>query len=457
MISKTGYTKHSKHLIKILRKNRKPIKHGGAFWSSSSDKNKTTNNQKTIENLDDTYKKLETAKNVAAAVAGAEILVNGAAPLLAASGVGIPLLAVLVLAKQIAVQYKQNLELNILLSDVTTIITNCFYLEALIKKTIKEFSPHVAAALQPELAKTSESTLINEVKQIENESVKPETESVKPEPEAVKPEPEAVKPEPEAVKPEPEAVKPETESVKPEEEKQQTGGAGKKAGIDNKIQDKILEKLDILNKLLQEITPSEDDKKSTFNFLRKKGERFFFSKHHKTQIINALTVINGLFTIYNSQFDWSIRYYENLIFKYYSKNQVDGKSGEEILEEIWNDIETSKEFQDYLFQNEDTINTALNNPAVENKVEQENKLVAENPAIETGDSGPYSTTTAETEPASSTGGPYSTATVENKIGGSNKLKYIHTTRRSKKRFNHILKKTKNKKRRDNKKYTMKKK
>ena len=201
MISKTGYTKHSKNLIKILRKNRKPVKRGGAFWSSSSKSNNAKSNDaksndakknetsdnitniqnlKTIENLDGTYKKLETAKNVAATVAAAEILINGTAPLLAASGVGIPLLAILLITKQIAVQYKQNLELNILLSDVTTIITNCFYLEALIKKTIEKFSPHVATALQPELAKTSDTSLINEVKQIEIEAVKPETEAVKP-------------------------------------------------------------------------------------------------------------------------------------------------------------------------------------------------------------------------------------------------------------------------------------
>lgn len=437
MISKTGYTKHSKNLIKILRKNRKPVKRGGAFWSSSSKSNdsksnETNNNQKTIDNLDNTYKKLETAKNVAAAVAGAEILVNGAAPLLAASGVGIPLLAILVLTKQIAVQYKQNLELNILLSDVTTIITNCFYLESLIKKTIKEFSPYVATALQPELAKTSDTTLLNEVKEIENEGVKNENENGN--------------------------------------ETAQTGGAEKKAGIDNKIQDKILDKLDILNKLLQEITPSEDDKKSTFNFLRKKGERFFFSKHHKTNIINALTVINGLFTIYNSQFDWSIRYYENLIFKYHSKNPVDEKRGEDILEEIWTSIESSKEFQDYLFQNEETIDVALNNPAVENKVEEEIKVVAENPAIETGESsesestqsnaGPYSTANATTvQPAATTpnAGPYSTATAaENKIGGRGRIHHVNTNTKSKKRINHILKKTKNKKRGHGKKYTMKK-
>ena len=430
MISKTGYTKHSKHLIKILRKNRKPVKRGGAFLpsfmkinyatsnegkkndvnkSNTSDNIANIQNLKTIENLDGTYKKLETAKNVAATVAAAEILINGTAPLLAASGVGIPLLAILLITKQIAVQYKQNLELNILLSDVTTIITNCFYLEALIKKTIEKFSPHVATALQPELAKTSDTSLINEVKQIENEGVKPETEAVKPEP-----------------------------------EKQQTGGAEKKTGIDNKIQDKILEKLDILNKLLQEITPSETDKKSTFNFLRKKTERFFFSKHHKTQIINALTVINGLFTIYNSQFDWTIRYYENLIFKYYSKNPDNGKSADEILEEIWNSIESSKEFQDYLFQNEETIDGTLNNPAVENKVEQEIKVVAENPAIQTGDE-------------SSEGGPYSTAsTVNNKIGGGGRIKYVNTKSLSKKNSKHTMKKTKNKKRSHNKKYTMKK-
>ena len=216
-----------------------------------------------------------------------------------------------------------------------------------------------------------------------------------------------------------------------------------------------------MNKLLQEITPSESDKKSTFNFLRKKTERFFFSKHHKTQIINALTVINGLFTIYNSQFDWTIRYYENLIFKYYSKNPDNGKSPDEILEEIWNNIESSKEFQDYLFQNEDTIDGTLNNPAVENKVEQEIKVVAENPAIKTGDEssegGPYSTATAQTESASSTGGPYSTAsTVNNKIGGSRRIKYVKTKSLSKKKSKHTMKKTKNKKRGHGKKYTMKK-
>lgn len=448
MISKTGYTKHCKHLVKILRKNRKPVKRGGAFLSSllksndakkddttknnTSDNIKKIENLKTIENLDATYKKLETSQNVAAAVVGAEILVNGAAPLLAASGIGIPLLAILVVAKQIAVQYKQNLELNILLSDVTTIITNCFYLEALIKKTIEKFSRYVSTALQPELVKTSDTTLINEVKEIEKDGgIKNEDDGL---------------------------------NVTP-----QTGGAEKKAGIDNKIQDKILEKLDILNKLLQEITPSEDDKKSNFNFLRKKAERFFFSKHHKTNIINTLSVINGLFTIYNSQFDWTIRYYENLIFKYYSKNPLDGKGGDEILEEIWNGIETSKEFQDYLFQNEDTIDIALKNPNVENKVEEEIKVVAENPAIETGDDteespstngGPYSTATATTvEPTKSSttnGGPYSTTTnIENKIGGSRRIKYNKTTSLSKNKAKHSLKKTKNRKRQHNK-YTMKK-
>jgi len=169
-----------------------------------------------------------------------------------------------------------------------------------------------------------------------------------------------------------------------------------------------------------------------------------------------------------------------LIFKYYSKNPLDGKSADEILEGIWNSIETSKEFQDYLFQNEETINTALNNPAVENKIEQENKIVAENPAIQIEETGPYSTATAETESASSTstGGPYSTATAENesasatsmggpystetasenKIGG--RKKYVNTTSKNKKRFNRTLKtvkykKTSNTKRHNNKRHNTK--
>jgi hypothetical protein len=180
-----------------------------------------------------------------------------------------------------------------------------------------------------------------------------------------------------------------------------------------------------------------------------------------------------------------------LIFKYYSKNPVNGKSADEILEEIWNGIETSKEFKDYLFQNEETINVALNNPSVENKVDQEIKVVAENPAIESDESestpstnggpystaiattveptkssttngGPYSTAIATTvEPAesksSTNGGPYSTTTnTENKIGGSRRIKYNKTTSLSKNKAKHSLKKTKNRKRRHNKKYTMKK-
>ena len=55
--------------------------------------------------------------------------------------------------------------------------------------------------------------------------------------------------------------------------------------------------------------------------LKERADRFFFSKNHKNNILDSLTIINGYFTIYNSQFDWSIRYYERLILKKYKNKK----------------------------------------------------------------------------------------------------------------------------------------
>ena len=88
----------------------------------------------------------------------------------------------------------------------------------------------------------------------------------------------------------------------------------------NKIEQKILEKLDILKILLQKIDgKTKNTNKFSLDSLKERADRFFFSKNHKNNILDSLTIINGYFTIYNSQFDWSIRYYERLILKKYKK------------------------------------------------------------------------------------------------------------------------------------------
>jgi hypothetical protein len=122
--------------------------------------------------------------------------------------------------------------------------------------------------------------------------------------------------------------------------------------------------LDTLNKLLQTIAPIEKD--STFSKVTKKFKRFFFSKQLKNDVLNELTIVNGLFTIYNSQFDWSLRYYENIILKY-------SKNGKEVLEQIWSNIETTDEYKNYLFQNEESVYNIIENatPEVINNVNKE--------------------------------------------------------------------------------------
>lgn len=409
MISKTGYTKQCKHLIKILRKNRKPVKRGGAFFSSFLNSNTNNINSNNKQNEEDgeelnqhisvEYKNFEKVKDISAAVVAAEILVHGSAPLLIGSGVGIPLLAIMFMTKQLIVQYRQYVELNILFNDVLMIIMNCYYLESLIKETIQLFSPYVSIALKQELENTNNTELINELTDVQMNALAENQTSQN------------------------ETLQTPTMTI---------GGSDKiQPNSANKIQQQIIEKLDILKILLQKIDgKTKNTNKFSLDSLKERADRFFFSKNHKNNILDSLTVINAYFTIYNSQFDWSIRYYERLILKKYKNNKIDGKSGDEILEEIWTKIEGSQEFKDYIFQNEETINKTLQNPEVKQEV---NKDIQDTVQI----------------PTNEDGIPLSQISTENRIGG--RIKYLKT--KNKKRTKHTLKK-KNKKRNNTKKYKL---
>ena len=411
MISKTGYTTHCKNLIKILRK-KKPIKRGGGFFpsflnsntnntnnSDNSDNKQNDEDEELKQNISQEYKNFEKVKNISAAVVAAEILVHGSAPLLIGSGVGIPLLAIMYMTKQLIVQYRQYVELNILFNDVLIIIMNCYYLESLIKETIQLFSPYVSIALKQELENTNNTQLMNELTDIQM-NVLPENET----------------------------------------STMTRGGSNNIQPTNaNKIEQKILEKLDILKILLQKIDgKTKNTNKFSLDSLKERADRFFFSKNHKNNILDSLTIINGYFTIYNSQFDWSIRYYERLILKKYKNKKIDGKSGDEILEEIWTKIEGSQEFKDYIFQNEETINKTLQNPEVKEEVKKDIQDTVQIPTNEDGI--PLSQTSTE---------GISQTPTENRIGG--RMKYLKI--RNKKRTKRTLKK-KNKKRNNTKKYKL---
>ena len=394
MISKNGKTKTSNKLIKLLRKNSKHHKIiGGAFLNflRKKDNSKTNSNSddsiqnntstnSTEENvklskvnqMEDAEKK---AENVRYAIIGAELLVTASAPLLAASGVGIPLLAILVVVRKLATQYKQNIELNIVLHDVSSIIVNCFLLESLIKVTMQTFKPYVEDATNEKNNNSSQnsmeesqtdSTNISQSETTNNSSYNSLSNSVN------------------SSQIESSSNSPSSQNsinssllrtannlqsiiakaMIPKEKNKSGGSVENRINISNNIITRIQAKLDTLNKLLQTIAPIEKD--STFSKVTKKFKRFFFSKQLKNDVLNELTIVNGLFTIYNSQFDWSLRYYENIILKY-------SKNGKEVLEQIWSNIETTDEYKNYLFQNEESVYNIIENatPEVINNVNKE--------------------------------------------------------------------------------------
>ena len=102
------------------------------------------------------------------------------------------------------------------------------------------------------------------------------------------------------------------------------------------------------------------------------GSKFFLANDHKKKILNALTVINNLLTIYNSQFDWTIRANEHF-FKYIrvavkkdaksdtgAKADKDAKAVKDeekkpIMDIIWDEILTSNEFKAYMIQEEPLV------------------------------------------------------------------------------------------------------
>lgn len=294
-ISKNGITNDIKQLVKALRKNKR-ITGGENWWSSNKSNHAITSNLTNAKNIE---KAIAVAKGVTGAIVAIELISNVAEPLLAASGVGIPLLAILIIAKKLAKQYKQNLQLNVVLSDVIVIIENSFFLEALIKKTMTEFYKPVQNALIMEIEKNNST---QEAESLDN---------------------------------------------------QQPSNNDKKNFVktNNIIEDKIKQKLYDLNRLLQKISPQDNE--TRLAVFKQKFKRFFFSGELKNEIITNLSIINGLFTIYNSQFDWSIRYYESKILNYTD-------NGKDELKNIWKKIENSDEYNKYLFQNDENMNNIIN-------------------------------------------------------------------------------------------------
>jgi len=203
--------------------------------------------------------------------------VNVAIPFLAASGVGLPLAGALYLAKQLSDMYIDKLQLKMMFIDLILILENCYFLDKLIQKTNEIFN------LQ--LKNISEGIIIT---------------------------------------------------------------------LDESLQHRILDKINLITKLLASIS-SEKAKNIFLNMFndnnanainddryfakfRSKMDRMFNSKFYKEIILRELSILNSLFILYNSKFDWIIQFYEKKI------NIKDPN----IVTNIWDEIEKTNEFKNYL-------------------------------------------------------------------------------------------------------------
>ena len=189
--------------------------------------------------------------------------VDVAIPLLAGSGVGLPLAAILMLASDLAKSAKANKELVEMLEYVTVICANCYFLELLIGKTMLVFSENL--------------------------------------------------------------------------------GKESAINIKNELTIQLKAKIILLHKMIADIAPDRQlkEKSSMLSRGAKRLNRFFFGANIKAQILNELTIINSLFIAYNSQFEWIIKSYERKLKNKRSGNQT-------ILDIIWEKIEQSKEYKEYL-------------------------------------------------------------------------------------------------------------
>lgn len=219
---------------------------------------------------------IEALENTSAAFTALESVVPMITPLLAASGVGLPLAGILLLAADIAAKAKANTILTKLLEYVVDIISNCYFLEKLIGKTMLVFQETV-----------QNTDIFNDrtaTKAILGMSIK------------------------------------------------------------SNLTVQLKVKLELLHKLIADVAPDDLLKKDTGSLNRaiKRSYRFFIGEDSIKSIIQELTIINSLFIFYNSQFDWIIKYYERKL------RNKQTKSGDNLLDKIWENIETSDEYKEYL-------------------------------------------------------------------------------------------------------------
>jgi hypothetical protein len=89
--------------------------------------------------------------------------------------------------------------------------------------------------------------------------------------------------------------------------------------MDKKIIDKIIVKTEEFTKLLVSVTP-EDKKSSMFSRMSKQANIFMMAKKYRREIVEELTVLNAYVMIYHAKFALVKKYYNRLIKKHFDNS-----------------------------------------------------------------------------------------------------------------------------------------
>jgi hypothetical protein len=215
-----------------------------------------------------------------------------AVPLLAGTGVGLPLAAIILLANKIAIQAKQNITLVKLLKDVSEIITNCFLLNQLITSTV--------ILVGTQLNKMIENTTDTEVKQIlvYSKSILNKLQSQSDLIKLINTKLDSLQKMLVSVSLDSELAKNDIESLSMQNNKDRNLPFNPEA------------KSSSLGYLTDKIKKGSTMFSQKLNATQKRLSRFFYSAASINGILRELTIINSLFMIYNSQYDWILQHLE---------------------------------------------------------------------------------------------------------------------------------------------------
>lgn len=134
-----------------------------------------------------------------------------------------------------------------------------------------------------------------------------------------------------------------------------------KPNIESKVSDKVQTLVELLKRLIGDAAPDKADPNASRlqrfgNFLSRQVSkvkafynRFGMAQYYQKEILKNLNIINNLLIIYNSQFDWA---QGSFIMRLKSKKI--GK--EKMLDVVWTKVESTEEFKNYLWKDDEGEN-----------------------------------------------------------------------------------------------------